>query len=225
MAKDRESRRDRAGVGPDPSDARRRLVSIEELDGYRVAEGEPDIRGWEVATLNGRELGSVHDLLIDPERGEVVMLELELRGDGVHAEVPLRDVQLDRSRKTVMVDSGDVDLGVRHDVRARDRMGDEDREHFRSRYGEGGARDVRYGTTRDAHEREGRDVVVDRDVAADREARRGDDADLRPDDARDGGQAAQRGTRQLDDNVEETVIERRPVIEEVVVRRRTLEEE
>jgi sporulation protein YlmC with PRC-barrel domain len=217
MAKDRESRRDQAGVGPDPSDARRRLVSIEEMDGYRVAEGEPDIRGWDVSTLNGRELGSVHDLLIDPERGEVVMLELELRGDGVHAEVPLRDVQLDRRRKTVLVDSGDVDLGVRHDVRARDRMGDEDREHFRNRYGEGGARDVRYGTMRD-HDREGRDVS-DRDVPADRDVRRGDDPTMR------GGEAVEGGARKVDDNVEETVIERRPVIEEVVVRRRTLEEE
>jgi sporulation protein YlmC with PRC-barrel domain len=193
MAKDRETRRDQAGVGPEPSDSRRRLVSIDELDGYRVAEGEPDIRGWDVATLNGRELGSVHDLLIDPERGEVVMLELELRGDGLHAEVPLRDVQLDRNRKIVLVDSGDVDRGSRHDVRARDRMDDADREEFRVRYGESGGRDVRYGDTRDMRKGEERDP---------------------------------RGTTTRgDDGVEETVVERRPVIEEVVVRRRTLEEE
>jgi sporulation protein YlmC with PRC-barrel domain len=199
MGKDRETRRDQAGVGPDPSESRRRLISMDDLDGYKVAEGEPDIRGWDVSTLNGRELGSVGDLLVDPERGEVVMVEVELRDDGLHAEVPLRYVQLDRGRKIVIVDSGDIQQGTRNDIRARDRMGDEDREHVRTTYG-GRPRDVRYGESRDDSrigvERERSAGATDRDPPVER-----------------------------NDNVEETVVERRPVIEEVVVRRRVVDED
>ncbi len=53
------------------------------------------------------------DLLVDPERGEVVMLEVELRDGAVHAEVPIRSVQLDRERKIVLLDSSELDSGVR----------------------------------------------------------------------------------------------------------------
>lgn len=186
MAKSRDVRRDHAGVGPDPSESRRRLVSIDDLSGYTVAKGEPDVRGWEVCTLGGRELGEVEDLLIDPDRGEVVMLEVELRGEGgVHAEVPLRSVQIDRKRKVVLVDSGDIDEGTRYDSRARDRMDAEERENIRGTYRDT-TRDVRYGDRLD-HDHE--------------EAR------------------ADHGN-----GMEEQVIERRPMVEEVVVRRRPVDE-
>jgi sporulation protein YlmC with PRC-barrel domain len=180
MAKKRDLRRDRAGVGPDPAESRRRLVSIDDLDGYSVADGEPDVRGWDVCTLGGRELGEVEDLLIDPERGEVVMLEIELRGDGLHAEVPLRSVQIDRKREIVVVDSGDITDGVRNDVRARDRLDPTEREAIRGSY-RNTSRDVRYDE-------------------------RGEDEGLA-------------------EGTEETVVERRPMVEEVVVRRRPVDED
>jgi hypothetical protein len=120
--KDR-SERDRAGVGPEPHPSRR-LVRLDELDDYDFAEGEPDIRGWDVLTVNGRELGEVEEVLVDPDRGEVVMLDVELRDGAVHAEVPIRAVQLDRDRRVVLLDSGDLsgdfDRGVRREGNARD---------------------------------------------------------------------------------------------------------
>lgn len=160
MARDRDMRRDQAGVGPDPADGRRRLVSIDDLSGYRVASGEPDVRGWEVCTLGGRELGEVEDLLIDPDRGEVVMLEVELRGEGVHAEVPIRAVQIDRKRKVVLVDSGDISDGVRNDTRARDRMDATERETIRGTYRD--TRDVRYGDRVDHHDDVAEEQVIER---------------------------------------------------------------
>jgi sporulation protein YlmC with PRC-barrel domain len=194
MGRDRNTRRDSAGHGPDPSESRRRLVSIDDLSGYTVAKGEPDVRGWEVTTLGGRELGAVEDLLIDPERGEVVMLEVELRGDGeVHAEVPIRSVQIDRKRKVVMVDSGDINDGLRHPVRARDRMDEVERENIRGTYRD--ARDVRYG------ERVEHDERVEQGERAEHDER---------------VTAA--------DGTEERVVERRPMVEEVVVRRRPVDE-
>lgn len=119
--KKQRGRRDQAGVGPDPESARRhRLVPMHELEGYTIADGEPDIRGWDVRTLNGREIGEIDDLIIDTDRGEVVMIDVEMRDGGVHAEVPIRSVQLDRESKAVIVDSGDLD--ARHDQRPRDRL-------------------------------------------------------------------------------------------------------
>lgn len=210
MAKDRDMRRDMAGVGPDPSESRRRLMSIDDLDGYTIAKGEPDIRGWDVTTLNGRELGQVEDLLIDPERGEVVMLEIALRGDRLHAEVPIRSVQLDRKRNVVVVDSGDVEGRTTDRGRARDRVDPDERERMRSTYG-GTRGDLRYDE-RDYD----RDADADELRRREEEARRGDHEMRRRDESL--------ADRRQNGEVEETVIERRPVIEEVVVRRRSVED-
>jgi hypothetical protein len=179
MAK-RDDKRDRAGRGPDPAESRRRLVSIDAIDGFKIADGEPDVRGWEVRTLSYRDLGAVEDLLIDPDRNEVVMLEVALHGDDVRAEVPLRSVQLDRSRKVVVVDSGDVEDGTTHRVQ----------------------RNV------DEHDL----VDTDRDSREHAVRYEGDRHDI------------DRSTLRNDDDVEETIVERRPLVEEVVVRRRRVEE-
>jgi sporulation protein YlmC with PRC-barrel domain len=180
--KDRDrTRRDQAGVGPDPDASRRNLVSIDDMDGFTIADGEPDIRGWDVRTLNGREIGEIEDLLVDPERGEVVMIEVEMRDGGVRAEVPIRSVQLDRESKAVIVDSGDID--ARHDQRPRDRLSAAERSELHDAR-DSASRTVTYGSA-----------------------------------AREGG-----AERTADDG-DEVVIERRPVIEEVVVRRRVVDED
>jgi sporulation protein YlmC with PRC-barrel domain len=138
MAKRKDrSERDRAGVGPDPH-AARRLVPLNDLHGYDFAKGEPDVRGWDVVTLGGRELGEVEDVLVDPDRREVVMLEVDLREDGIRAEVPIRAVQLDRDRKVVLLDSGDLDQDARPDERSDDLLGDNDRTRVRRDYRGGG---------------------------------------------------------------------------------------
>jgi sporulation protein YlmC with PRC-barrel domain len=209
MAKARDIRRDHAGVGPDPSEGRRRLVSIDDLSGYTVAKGEPDVRGWEVCTLGGRELGEVEDLLIDPDRGEVVMLEVELSGEsGFHAEVPIRSVQIDRKRKVVLVDSGDISDGVRHDKRARDRMDADERENIRGAYRDT-RRDVRYGERVEHDELRSDHSDADRNDVDRGDVDRGD---------------VDRGDAGRNDGTEEHVIERRPMVEEVVVRRRPVDE-
>lgn len=111
MASDKDrTRRDQAGVGPDPETARRHgLIPMRDMEGFTIADGEPDIRGWDVRTLSGREIGEIEDLLVDRERNEVVMIEVQLRETGIHAEVPIRSVQLDRERKVAIVDSGDIE--------------------------------------------------------------------------------------------------------------------
>jgi sporulation protein YlmC with PRC-barrel domain len=181
-----------AGIGPDPSYTGD-LVRLDDLRDFRVADGEPDIRGWEVCTLHGTEIGEVDDLLIDPRRGEVVILDVDLKGSDRHAEVPVRAVQLDRKRKVVIVDTGEVDGYVSETRRAR--LDETERERMGERYRDVSKREVHYGLRdRDARDRD----VRERDVRA-RE-------------------------RDAEEGVEETVIERKPVVmEEVVVRRRTVD--
>lgn len=99
--------RDAAGVGPYARE-RENLVALSTLGSWKVSEGEPDIRSWEVRTVSGRQLGTVHDLLIDPNAGEVVMLDVDLPGTDHHTFVPIRVVQIDRARRIILMDSADL---------------------------------------------------------------------------------------------------------------------
>ena len=117
---------DQAGIGPDPGNIGR-LHRLSESSHFRIAAGEPDIRGWEVRTLAGNHLGEVEDLLIDPHRGEVVMLDVDLNNSPERVNLPIRGVQLDRTTRSVIVDSGDIRSAQEalthrevHDVRGDD---------------------------------------------------------------------------------------------------------
>jgi hypothetical protein len=103
----RDRQRDAAGIGPYAQDAER-LVRLSDLGKWDVAEGEPDIRGWEVRTIGGRELGKVTELLVDPDAGEVVMIDVDLTPNHQHALVPLRSIEIDRTRRLVRMDSEDL---------------------------------------------------------------------------------------------------------------------
>ena len=100
--------RDEANVGPDPRQARN-LVPLHDIKGYKVADGEPDIRGWSVFSSTGRELGRVDELLVDVDAGEVVMLDVDLRRDDRHTFAPIRAAWIDRGTKRVVIDSSALD--------------------------------------------------------------------------------------------------------------------
>lgn len=124
MSKSERLKRDLAGIGPEPR--RSGLQRMSSLKDYRIGKGEPDIRGWAVRTLNGREVGKVDDLLVDPDAGEVVMMDVEMRASERHLQLPLRTAQLDHGAKRVIVDSGDVDT-----YSALDHMPAQDRDRDR----------------------------------------------------------------------------------------------
>ena len=166
-------RRDAAGVGPYAGNIDR-LVRLSDMGGWNVVEGEPDIRHWEVRTIGGRDLGTVKELLIDPDAGEAVMLEVDLSGSERRALVPLRIVEVDRRARVVRMDSADLAAAEQPSVSdARDAAAPE-------------------GAARDG------DVPRARSWA-------------------DSGRV--RYPREND----EVVVERRPVVEEVVVRRRVIQ--
>jgi sporulation protein YlmC with PRC-barrel domain len=107
MQRDDREGRDAAGIGPYARE-REGLVTLSSLGSWNVSDGEPDIRGWEVQTVSGRKLGTVAELLIDPKAGEVVMLDVDLPGTDQHSFVPIRVVQIDRTRRLVLMDSADL---------------------------------------------------------------------------------------------------------------------
>lgn len=53
---------------PAPGDV---LLPLSALPGYRVARGEPDIRGWELAGFGESSLGRIADLVVDQDEEKV----------------------------------------------------------------------------------------------------------------------------------------------------------
>lgn len=58
--------------------ARPRIAALRNLRGYKVVEGDPDVRGWEVAGGDNLRIGTVNDLLVDTAAGKVRYLDIEL---------------------------------------------------------------------------------------------------------------------------------------------------
>lgn len=57
------------------------LEHLSELKDFRVAEGEPDIRGWDVRTSDRQKVGEVEDLLVDTAEMKVRYIEVKLARD------------------------------------------------------------------------------------------------------------------------------------------------
>jgi hypothetical protein len=125
-------RSDAAGVGPYVrKDVR--LVRLSELKSYNVADGEPDIRGWEVRTISGRQLGEVAELLVDTDAGEVVMLDIDVRNAGRHSFAPVRAAMIDRTARVIRLDTGDLQEEALPSL-ATTSSGDEEARQFGERY-------------------------------------------------------------------------------------------
>ncbi|MGH7719892.1 MAG: PRC-barrel domain-containing protein [Gemmatimonadaceae bacterium] len=127
------SARDVAGLGPDPKQTRH-LMPLRELKKFRIASGEPDVRGWNVFTSAGREIGEVEDLLVDPTRGEVVMLDVELTNSDRHTLAPLRAAWIDRDTKRVILDGAHFNADEEIPSLTRGSVSDEDARRFGERY-------------------------------------------------------------------------------------------
>src|SRR5438132_222096 len=104
---DERGGRDAAGIGPYAHEGTS-LAPMSALGDWELAKGEPDIRGWEVQTVSGRQLGVVRDLLVDRDAREVVMLDIDHPGADRHSLVPIRAAQIDRVARIVLMDSSDL---------------------------------------------------------------------------------------------------------------------
>jgi uncharacterized protein (TIGR02271 family) len=85
------------------------LRRFSEMDNVEVAEDDPDVRGWEVTTTDGRDLGEVKDLLVDTRTMKVRGLEVELEGstfnwtDNRRVVVPVDSVRVNTDDDRVVI--------------------------------------------------------------------------------------------------------------------------
>jgi photosynthetic reaction center H subunit len=127
----------------DPRDAQGRLVHLDEVsDRFQVADGNPDIRGWDVRAREGRKIGEVDDLVIDTGKRKVRYLEVKVDKDIAGTDedrwmlFPIGKASLDDDADEVRLDMTASDI---RGMPARDRgrfAADEDRalrQRFRER--------------------------------------------------------------------------------------------
>ena len=87
------------------------MVPLDQLKDFEIAEGDPDIRGWEVRSADGRRIGQVDDLLVDRLAMKVRYLDVDLEdevdpaGEDRHILVPIGYARLDEEEDRVMVDA------------------------------------------------------------------------------------------------------------------------
>jgi photosynthetic reaction center H subunit len=88
-----------------------RVVPLGQLDDFAVAEGEPDARGWNVLASDGRKIGEIDELLVDPRAMKVRYLDVDVDDDMIgepgdrHVLIPIGYARLDRDRDAVLVDA------------------------------------------------------------------------------------------------------------------------
>lgn len=126
--------RDAAGIGPHTRPDIR-LTPLGELKNFDVVAGDADVRGWDVRTVSGREIGKVEDMLVDAQAGEVVMLDIDLKGSDRHTLAPVRAAQLDRARRVVVLDTSDLqDSDTVPSLRRNAAPTDDEAQQFHSGY-------------------------------------------------------------------------------------------
>jgi uncharacterized protein (TIGR02271 family) len=92
------------------ADAMDRVVPLDELDDFKVAEGDPDVRGWEVLASDGRKIGEVEELLVDTAAMKVRYLDVDLDDDLLetdedrHILIPIGYARLDTDEDHILVD-------------------------------------------------------------------------------------------------------------------------
>lgn len=97
-------------------DETRGAVPLSDLDDFKVAEGAPDVRGWDVKSDDGRKIGEVKELLVSPAERRVRYLAVELDRDfaGTKSKasrrvlVPIGVARLDERRDDVIIPASAV---------------------------------------------------------------------------------------------------------------------
>lgn len=85
------------------------LQRMENLENWTIAEGEPDIRGWDIITQEGDQVGKVQDLIASPKTQHVYFVLAQIGGvwgmGGKHVLVPLDYIHINREDHQVKVDA------------------------------------------------------------------------------------------------------------------------
>lgn len=86
------------------------LRRLEELKDFEIADGDPDIRGWEVRTPDGNKIGKVEELIVDTAERRVRYMEVKVDrkalgiDDDRHILVPIGTARLGQDKHDVLLE-------------------------------------------------------------------------------------------------------------------------
>ena len=88
-------------------------VPLSDLKDFKVADGAPDVRGWDVKSDDGRKIGEVKELLVSPSERRVrylcVRLDRDVAGGGNREVlVPVGVARLDDRNDDVLIPASSV---------------------------------------------------------------------------------------------------------------------
>lgn len=87
-----------------------RIVPLDQLNDFKVAEGDPDVRGWDVLSSDGRKIGEVDNLLVDTTAMKVRYLDVDIEQGLLendpdrHILIPIGYARLDEDDDQIFVD-------------------------------------------------------------------------------------------------------------------------
>lgn len=87
------------------------VIPLARLKGYRVASGALDMRGWQVYSDDGRPIGDVDELMVDPASMQVRFLDVEVEklvatGRERHVLIPVGHARPDPGQPRSLVVRG-----------------------------------------------------------------------------------------------------------------------
>lgn len=89
-----------------------RIIPLDEMDSFEVADGDPDVRGWHVFGRDGVKVGEVDELLVDTEALKVRYLDVDLGEteggrEERHVLIPVGFARLHATDDHILVDTLD----------------------------------------------------------------------------------------------------------------------
>lgn len=92
----------------------RHLYRLAELDDYKVASDDPDVRGWTVLDRDKEVLGTINELIVDPNQEKVRYLDVapsrDLKTEGeARLLIPIGVARINENDNKVVVDTIDKD--------------------------------------------------------------------------------------------------------------------
>lgn len=68
------------------TDQKKHLYYMNELSDYKISDGYPDVRGWDVKDIDNRVIGKVDNLLVNVKAERVVYLDVEVDNSIIDAK-------------------------------------------------------------------------------------------------------------------------------------------
>lgn len=140
-----EERKDRETFGKRETDAAAArggsLARLDELDNYRIADGNADIRGWDVRTQDGRKVGKVEELIVDTAALKARYMEVKLDRDFAGGDderwalIPIGTAHIDEKEDEVIVNRVPAAGFLTREERSREPLSRETELSLRELYG------------------------------------------------------------------------------------------